>query len=338
MTFFSDYKMLHCGPSDKARPAAFRRHTQSENRSRADRDRTPKIRRPIAKNIQMVGRSAMLQNAIAAMALAVALAMSAPGARAFDETKYPDWSGQWSRVPDGGPPRYDTTKPLRAQQAPMKPDYRTLHEASMADQDAGGLGLDTAYRCIPQGMPRQMSGVSPMEFIISPQVTHVLFEVMSITTRRIYSDGRDWPKDVEPTFAGYSIGHWIDTKSSGRYDTLEIETRYLRGPRTWDQSGMPTADDNEGVIKERLYLDQANPDILHNEMTTMDNSLTRPWSAIKHYRRLQNVIWAEDSCSEGNPHIFIGKEVYFISADGALMPVKKGQRPPDLKYFNQTKK
>jgi hypothetical protein len=280
----------------------------------------------------------MLQHAIASVALAAALMMPPPRAWAFDESKYPDWSGQWSRVPDGGPPRYDTSKPLRAQQAPMKPEYRVLHEASMADQDAGGLGLDLAFRCIPQGMPRQMSGVSPMEFIISADVTHILFELMSITTRRIYTDGRGWPKDVEPSFGGYSIGHWIDARGGGRYDALEIETRYLRGPRTWDQSGMPTASDNEGVIKERLYLDQANPNILHDEMTTIDNSLTRPWSAIKNYRRAQNVIWAEDSCSEGNPHISIGKEVYFVGADGSLMPVKKDQPPPDLKYFNQTKK
>jgi hypothetical protein len=279
----------------------------------------------------------MFVNVVASVALAAALMMGAPAAWAFDESKYPDWSGQWSRVPDGGPPRYDTTKPLRSQQAPMKPEYRVAHEASMADQDAGGLGLDLAYRCIPQGMPRQMSGVSPMEFVVSPKVTHVLFEVMSITTRRIYTDGRDWPKNLEPTFAGYSIGNWIDSQGSGRYDTLEVETRFLRGPRTWDQSGMPTASDNEGVIKERLYLDKANPEIMHNEMTTVDNSLTRPWPAVKNYRRAQNVIWAEDSCSEDNPHVFIGKQVYFIAADGSLMPVKKNQPPPDLKYFNQTK-
>jgi hypothetical protein len=161
---------------------------------------------------------------------------------------------------------------------------------------------------------------------------------MSITTRRIYTDGRDWPKTVEPSFAGYSIGHWIDTTGSGRYDVLEIETRNLRGPRTWDQSGMPTANDNEGVIMERLYLDKADPDTLHDDMTTVDNSLTRPWSVVKNYRRLQRDDWVEDNCTEGNNHVVIGKEDYFLSADGLLMPVKKGQPPPDLKYFNQSRK
>src|SRR5882757_11105864 len=107
------------------------------------------------------------RSALTAVALAAGLWASATDAQVIDLGKYPDWSGQWTRVPDGGPPRYDPTKPLRAQQAPMKPEYRKLHEASMADLDAGGLGLDLAYHCIPQGVPRQMSGVSPMEFIVA---------------------------------------------------------------------------------------------------------------------------------------------------------------------------
>lgn len=279
----------------------------------------------------------MSQRLMAALALAAILAMP-QGAWAFDESKYPDWSGQWSRVPDGGPPRYDPTKPLRKQEAPQKAEYEVLHQASMADQDAGGLGADTAYRCLPHGMPRQMAGVSPMEFLISPGVTHVLYEVMNITTRRIYTDGRGWPKDAQPTYAGYSLGQWIDSKSSGRYDALEVETRLLRGPRVLDQSGLQTAADDDGVVKERIYLDPADPDILHDAVTTFDNSFTHPWSVLKSYRRAKKVIWTEDSCIEGNPHIFIGKDVYFISADGALMPVKKGQAPPSLKYFPQAKK
>jgi hypothetical protein len=33
---------------------------------------------------------------------------------------------------------------------------------------------------------------------------------------------------LEPTYAGYSIGKWIDTDGDGRYDTLEVETRASR--------------------------------------------------------------------------------------------------------------
>jgi len=178
-----------------------------------------------------------------------------------------------------------------------------------------------------------------MEFLFSPSVTHILFEDTTAQTHRIYTDSRHLPKNREPTFTGYSIGKWLDTDGDGRYDTLEIETRNLRGPRTWDQTGMPMADDNETIIRERLYLDKANPNILHNEMTTIDNSLTRPWTVMKNYqRRTQDITWEEDNCVEANVYITINKQVYFISSDGLLMPQKKDQPPPDLRYFNQTQK
>jgi len=112
----------------------------------------------------------------------------------------------------------------------------------------------------------------------------------------------------------------------------------VRNPRTWDQSGMPMADDDEGVIKERLFLDESNPAILHNEMTTIDNSLTRPWTVLKNYRRAPKVRWAENNCIESQAWITIGKEVYYLSGDGTIMPINKNQPPPDLKYFNQVKK
>jgi len=273
----------------------------------------------------------------AAFALAALILLAGP-APAQDQRKFPDWSGQWTKVPDGGPPRYDPSKPIRGQEAPLKPEYRVRHEASMRDQDAGGFGLDTNYACFPSTMPRTMSGITRMEFLISPSVTHILFEHMTFAPRRIYTDGRDWPKDHEPTFLGYSIGRWADPDADGRFHTLEVETRNIRGPKTWDQTGMPMADDNEAVIKERLYLDQANRAVLHDELTTTDSSLTRPWSAIKSYQREKEVIWVDNTCTESNPYVTIEGQTYYLSAEGKLMPMKKGQRPPDLKYFNQVKK
>ena len=58
----------------------------------------------------------------------------------------------------------------------------------------------------------------------------------------------------------------------------------------------------------------------------------------KSYRRERNPIWFEDNCAEDNHHVIIGKENYFVSADGFLMPAKKDQPPPDLRYFRQSKK
>jgi hypothetical protein len=270
------------------------------------------------------------------MALTAGLWATSAGAQLIDLGKYPDWSGQWNRAPDGGGPRYDPSKPLNAQGAPLKPDYQALHEASLRDQAAGGFGLDTHYSCMPMGVPRQMSGVSLMEFVFSPSVTYILFEDVIAHTRRIYTDGRTFLENREPTFAGYSIGKWLDTDGDGRYDTLEIETRNIRGPHQWDLTGMPMADDNQAVIRERLYLDKANPDILHDELTTIDNSLTRPWTVTKNYRRhAQNITWEENNCVEGNVYVTINKQVYFVGSDGLLMPQKKDQPPPDLRHFKQ---
>jgi hypothetical protein len=271
---------------------------------------------------------------IAALALAATLGMTCDTARAHDETKYPDFSGQWFRT-YGGNPRYDPTKPLRKQEAPLTAEYQARFEASMKDQDEGGQGLDRGYTCLPQGMPRQMSGVSPFEFLFTPTITYMLFQRTEFPPRRIYTDGRVWPQTEETWFTGYSIGKWLDTDNDGRYDTLEVETRHLRGPRVWDQSGMPMGDENTTVIKERIYLDKSDPGTLRVEMTTIDSSLTRPWTVMKIFKRQEPVWWTEDNCPEGQAWVTIGDEVYYLSGDGTIMPSKKGQQPPDLKYFKR---
>ena len=43
-------------------------------------------------------------------------------------------------------------------------------------------------------------------------------------------------EDIEPSFAGYSIGKWIDEDGDGKYDVLEVETRDFKGPRVLDDA------------------------------------------------------------------------------------------------------
>ena len=276
-------------------------------------------------------------------ALATALLTTLAGAQAYDESKYPDWSGQWIKLPDGGPPRYDPSKPDgRGQQAPLKEPYRRMHEASMADQAAGGQGLYiSSVKCIPMGMPFQMSIVFPFEFVITEKTTFMLYEIMTSETRRIYTDGRDWPKDEETTYPGYSIGKWIDEDGSGRYNVLAIETRGpFKGPRAYDGTGLPLHHDNHSIFKERIHLDKSDPNILHDEITVIDHALTRPWTVDKRYRRNteSQPVWLEYICEENNAHVSVGKEDYYMSADGYLMPTRKDQPPPDARYFKQTGK
>jgi len=278
-----------------------------------------------------------VRRSIASLALVVTLLAVTTSAQALDDSKYPDWRGQWRR-PQGVGIQWDPTKPLgRAQQAPLTEEYQAVFEASLADQRAGGQGNDPTFTCIPPGMPRAMTVVFPMDIIILPEATYIIIEYAS-QVRRIYTDGRDFPAEYEPSFLGYSIGKWVDEDSDGRYDVLEVETRGMKGPRSFDASGLPVHADNATMVKERIYLDKANQDLLHDEITTIDNALTRPWTVMKTYRREKQPIWFEYNCMENNRHVLIGKENYYVNMDGNLMPVKKNQPPPDLKYFNQVQK
>ena len=275
-------------------------------------------------------RGAIALVALAASLVAAALTMTPAGAQS-PGSKYPDWSGQW-RVQGGN--RWDPGKPAGlGQEAPLTAEYRAVLEASLADQAAGGPGNDPRYMCLPTGMPRMMTALTPMEFVVTPGLTYILFE--NAMPRRIYTDGRGWPRYVEPAFTGYSIGQWVDEDGDGRYDALTVETRNFKGPRAFESSGLPLHRDNATTVTERIRLSAANKNILVDEITTTDNALTRPWAVTKTYRREYNPFWYENNCAENNPHVFIGKDGYYVSADGYLMPIKKDQPPPKLKYFKE---
>src|SRR5260370_24199168 len=105
-------------------------------------------------------------------------------------------------------------------------------------------------------MPFMMVATRPLEFVITPDTTYVLVGG-SDHYRRIFTDGRDWPKDIEPTFAGYSIGRWIDEDGAGRCSVLEVETRGpFKGPRAYDATGLPLHFDNQSVFKEPIHRDK----------------------------------------------------------------------------------
>ena len=159
------------------------------------------------------------------------------------------------------------------------------------------------------------------EFVITPDTIHILGEHIH-SFRRIYTDGRDWPEEIEPSFAGYSIGRWVDRNGSGQFDVLEVETRGMKGPRVMDSTGLPLHKDNQTIVKERIYLDEKDPNILYDKITTIDHAFTRPWTAKKSYLRdpAEKPVWRESICAEGNPWLKIGGNNYFLSAGGLLMP------------------
>ena len=273
---------------------------------------------------------------LGAIVLAAAgIGMAVTGAWALDDTKYPEIRGAWERP---GAAQWDPTKPpgLR-QQAPLTPEYQAVFEANLTDAATGGQEYNPQVLCLPAGMPRVMIAYEPLEFIITPEITYMRSDHLG-QNRRIYTDGRDWPEQITPSFDGYSIGKWVDKDGDGRYGALEVETRRFKGPRTLDASGLPLHADNQTVVKERIFIDPANRNLLHDQITTIDHAYARPWTVTRDYRRYTDPVWIEANCGTDNHYVELGKETYFISGDGQLMPTKKNQPVPDLKNFDQSPK
>jgi len=181
-------------------------------------------------------------------------------ATAGDETKYPDLRGQWMGVLRARPglpgqPSFDASKPWgKGQEAPLTAEYQAILEENLKSQKEGGTFDWLGATCLGFGMPLIAYGFEPQEFIITPETTYILINWVE-HNRRIYTDGRDWPKEIEPTLTGYSIGRWIDEDGDGRYDVLEVETRNFTGPRVFESTGLPLHADNQTIVKERIYLD-----------------------------------------------------------------------------------
>jgi hypothetical protein len=264
------------------------------------------------------------RSSICAVALAAALLATPSAAQVVDFGKYPDFKGQWVRT--GNPNNWREL----AGPPPLTPEYQKIFEAITADLKSGG----------PGNLPAMMSFYDPAEIIVMPDITYILISHNDDSYRRIYTDGREWPENPELTFAGYSIGKWIDEDGDGKYDVLEVETRFLKLPRGYDTSGLPFHSDGQTVIKERIYLDKADRNTLYDQITVLDHAMTRPYIKLQKATRNKNPrpVWHSDVCSEDNTWVKIGNEPYYLSADGKLMPSKKDQAPPDLKYFKQTQK
>jgi hypothetical protein len=275
------------------------------------------------------------RSSICTVALAAALLATPSAAQVVDFGKYPDFKGQWVRT--GNPNNWLAL----AGPPPLTPEYQKIFEAIQADLKSGGPGNWPSTFCTPAGMPAMMSFYDPMEMIVMPEITYILISHNDDSYRRIYTDGRDWPANPELTYAGYSLGKWIDEDGDGKYDVLEIETRFLKGPRGYDTSGLPFHSDNQTIIKERIYLDKADRNTLYDEITVIDHAMTRPYTKVQKAVRKQDPrpVWRLETCPLDNVWIKIGNEAYVVNSDnGKLMPAWKDQPPPDLSYFEQSRK
>jgi hypothetical protein len=129
------------------------------------------------------------------------------------------------------------------------------------------LGNDPIGSCDPTGFPRNMFSPSrPVQFIQLPNQMVMLFQYHSVR-RTIWTDGRAVPKDLDPSWYGYSIGKWDG-------DTFVITTVGL-DERTWlDHFGYPHSEDMS--VEERYR--RIDHDTFELVLTVNDpKTFTKPW-------------------------------------------------------------
>jgi len=135
----------------------------------------------------------------------------------------PDLSGIWQ--PETNPYRCDLIQDLKDESI-FRPEAEALFLKRVADFRRD----DPVTNCLPGGPSEMLNAM--YRIIQSPTVAAVLYEGGMGRYRQIYMDGRKLPKDPNPTWLGYSVGHWDG-------DTLVVESAGFNG-RSWlDRAGHP---------------------------------------------------------------------------------------------------
>ncbi len=151
-------------------------------------------------------------------------------------------------------------------------------------RDFGKDAMESA--CLPLG-PAAMTGpYRDFKIVQTPALIAILFS--DLTNRQLFLDGRELEKDPNPTWMGYSVGHWDG-------DTLVVESNGYT-PRVWlDSDGHPHSEDLR--ITERFR----RADFGHMEIRmTLDDPKTyaRPWTVTIRQELMVDTEMLEFVCNE----------------------------------------
>jgi uncharacterized protein (TIGR03435 family) len=154
--------------------------------------------------------------------------LTAPTPRTSDGK--PDLSGLWR--PEMNAYNLDVIQDLK-DEAIFRPAAEAIFKQHLADFHSG----DPITHCLPGGPVETLTagGIALYRIIQSPNLVGLLYE-RGIIYRQIFMDGRELPKDPNPAWMGYSVGHWDG-------DTLVVESAGYND-RTWlDRVGHPHSED-----------------------------------------------------------------------------------------------
>ena len=192
--------------------------------------------------------------------------LTAPAPKAADGK--PDLSGVWESEPQYF---FDLARDLKPQQVVMQPWAKRLQ----AEREGKDHQDDPLSQCMPPGVPRinMSSETAPHLFKIvqTPTLVVMLYETSANSTfRQVFMDGRPLPKDPQPTWLGYSVGHW----ESG---TLVVDSIGFNG-RSWLDTAKGHPQTTDGRVTERF----TRRDFGHLEIDiTIDDpsAYEKPWRA-----------------------------------------------------------
>jgi hypothetical protein len=170
--------------------------------------------------------------------------------------------------------------------------------------------MDTAGKddpnnfCLPSGIPEKDAVTSPWKIVQTPGLIIILYESRTIF-RQIFMDGRPLPTDPNPTWQGYSVGHW-ERGANGESDTLVVETAGTNGRAWLDTNGHPVTDALK--VTERFH----RKDFGHMDLQiTIDDpkAYTKPWTVTENPTLQPDDELIEYICEENNRDVghFVGK-------------------------------
>jgi hypothetical protein len=173
----------------------------------------------------------------------------------------------------------------------LTPEYLAKWEVIRKSRMAGSDEFDPNARCLSAGMPNMMSMTYGME-VQHTKDKITMYGELNDVYRRIFLDGRKPSQKVldDPTFAGYSTGHWEG-------DTLVVETVAIREDTLFDTFS-PHSD--QFTVRERIRF--TSPGVLEDRITVTDpKALLEPFTSVRTYRKMSapNDELREFSCAEG---------------------------------------
>jgi hypothetical protein len=217
--------------------------------------------------------------------------LAAPAPRTADGK--PDLSGLWNRIS----PKYRVNIAADLKPEEVQPWAKTLVEKRTEDLGKGSMNA----QCLPSGPAYTTDADSTaggmMKIIQTPAVIVILNP--DLTYRQVYLDGRALEKSPNPSWMGYSVGHWDG-------DTLVVESNGFND-RTWlDTSGHPHT---ESLRTTERYK-RRNFGNLDVEVTYQDPAVyARPWTVAVRAELAPDTEIIEYVCNEkgGDLDHWVGK-------------------------------